>query len=70
MRIAHPGGVVTVYGHMCRILVRSGWVRAGQVIALEGSEGNSTGPHLHFEVWVHGMRVDPVPFLRSHGVRI
>jgi murein DD-endopeptidase MepM/ murein hydrolase activator NlpD len=70
IRIAHPGGIVTVYGHMCRILRRSGHVRAGDVIALEGSEGHSTGPHLHFEVVVHGSRVNPLTFLRRHGVRI
>jgi murein DD-endopeptidase MepM/ murein hydrolase activator NlpD len=70
IRIAHPGGIVTVYGHMSRILRRSGAVRAGEVIAYEGSEGRSTGPHLHFEVWVRGERVDPLAFLRRHHVDI
>jgi murein DD-endopeptidase MepM/ murein hydrolase activator NlpD len=68
--LSHPGGVTTVYGHMSRILVLSGPVRAGQVIALVGSEGDSTGPHLHAEVRVDDRPVDPVAWLRSHGARL
>ena len=70
IRIVHPGGIATVYGHMSRILRWHGHVRAGQVIALEGSEGHSTGPHLHFEVYVHGVRQDPQVFLEQHGVHV
>ncbi|MFL6138397.1 MAG: M23 family metallopeptidase, partial [Frankiaceae bacterium] len=70
IRIVHPGGVMTLYGHMSRIVRSSGTVRVGEVIAYEGSEGRSTGPHLHFEVWVNGQRVDPLGFLRRHHVRI
>jgi murein DD-endopeptidase MepM/ murein hydrolase activator NlpD len=56
---------------MSRYLVRAGdHVRAGQVIARVGAAGDATGPHLHFEVHVGGRAVDPVPFLRRHGVRI
>lgn len=68
--LSHPGGVTTVYGHVSRILVPSGPVRAGQVIALVGSEGESTGPHLHAEVRVDDHPVDPLAWLRAHGVRL
>jgi murein DD-endopeptidase MepM/ murein hydrolase activator NlpD len=67
-------GDVTVYGHMETIEVRAGdVVSAGDTIALEGSRGQSTGPHLHFEVHrggVDGKRVDPVAWLRERGVDI
>ena len=60
----HRGGVITVYGHLSSIQVRSGVeVEGGQVIALSGHSGNARGPHLHFEVWRHGREVDPVPLL-------
>src|SRR5262249_12251153 len=53
--IQHANGDVTVYGHMYKYLVRVGErVQAGQLIALVGSEGESTGPHLHFEVHLGG----------------
>ena len=68
--LSHPGGVTTVYGHMSRILVTSGPVRAGQPIALVGSEGDSTGPHLHAEVRVDDRPIDPIAWLRAHGVRL
>ena len=67
-------GDVTVYGHMEKILVEAGdVVSAGDRIALLGSRGQSTGPHLHFEVHQGGMdgkRIDPVPWLRARGVDI
>jgi len=67
-------GDVTVYGHMETIKVEAGdVVEAGDTIALEGSRGQSTGPHLHFEVHRGGMdgkRVDPVAWLRARGVDI
>ncbi len=67
--LSHAGGVTTVYGHVSRILVTSGSVEAGQVIALVGNEGESTGPHLHAEVHVQDQPVDPIAWLRAHGVR-
>ncbi|MFD0630975.1 M23 family metallopeptidase [Catenulispora yoronensis] len=47
--IQHPDGSETWYCHLSVIKVRSGKVAAGQIIALSGDTGNSTGPHLHFE---------------------
>ncbi len=67
--IAHPGGAVTVYGHLTRPIVRPGRrVRRGQVIGVAGSTGNSTGPHLHFELRVDGRPVDPSGMFDSHPV--
>jgi len=62
--IAHGGGLYTLYGHLSRLAVAAGdHVRAGQVIGLSGSTGNSTGPHLHFEVRSGADPVDPIPYL-------
>lgn len=67
--IAHPGGAVTVYGHLTRAIVPPGRrVRRGQVIAVAGSTGNSTGPHLHFELRVDGRPVDPSGMFDSRPV--
>jgi murein DD-endopeptidase MepM/ murein hydrolase activator NlpD len=72
--IQHDNGDVTVYGHMRTILVATGErVHAGQVIAELGSEGRSTGPHLHLEVHLGGIdgeKVDPVPWLAERGVSV
>jgi murein DD-endopeptidase MepM/ murein hydrolase activator NlpD len=68
--LSHKGGITTVYGHVSRVLVTGGPVRAGQPIALVGNEGESTGPHLHAEVRVNDRPVDPIAWLRAHGVRI
>src|SRR4051812_9440979 len=63
--ILHENGDVTVYGHMEKILVGVGdYVQAGQEVALLGMRGQSTGPHLHFEVHqggINGKRLDPLP---------
>lgn len=64
--INHPGGFVTVYGHNSRFLVVPGQiVRAGDVIALSGNTGYSTGPHVHYEVRYQGQVIDPAPFMGS-----
>ena len=58
--IDHPDGYQTMYGHASRIIVTNGdQVSAGQVVALSGSTGRSTAPHLHFEVRRSGRSVDP-----------
>ncbi|SNS33798.1 Peptidase family M23 [Geodermatophilus pulveris] len=72
--VRHANGDVTVYGHMDEVLVTPGQVvRAGDTIALLGNRGQSTGPHLHFEVrrgGPGGEPVDPVAYLRERGVGI
>jgi murein DD-endopeptidase MepM/ murein hydrolase activator NlpD len=72
--IQHANGDVTVYGHMEKILVSAGQVvRAGDTIALVGNRGQSTGPHLHFEVRIGGLNgepVDPLGYLRQWGVQM
>ncbi len=62
--INHPGGFITIYGHNSRLLVKAGQtVTAGQTIALAGSTGYSTGPHVHYEVRYGSRLCDPAPFL-------
>lgn len=73
VRIQHDDGTVTVYGHMNSYSVSEGQrVKAGEKIAEVGNRGQSTGPHLHFEVWTgeDGMKIDPLNWLASHGVNL
>ncbi|MGI8423025.1 MAG: M23 family metallopeptidase [Chloroflexota bacterium] len=60
VEVQHEGGLLTLYGHLSRTLVRAGdRVSQGQVVALSGNSGMSTGPHLHYEVRLNGTPVDP-----------
>lgn len=72
--IQHEGGWYSQYAHLSAALVAPGQqVRAGQWIGLAGTTGNSTGPHLHFEIRTtpeFGSAVDPVQWLNAHGVRV
>lgn len=68
VRVDHGDGVVTGYAHALddsfRVSVGD-YVRAGQQVSSIGTTGNSTGYHLHFEVWLDGDRVDPLPYVYS-----
>ncbi|MFF5702412.1 M23 family metallopeptidase [Streptomyces sp. NPDC012794] len=67
--VTSPDGTETWYCHLGSTKIRSGKVKAGDVIAYSGNSGNSTGPHLHFEVRPGGgSAVDPLAWLRSHGL--
>ncbi len=62
--IDHGNQFSTLYGHASAIKVSTGQkVSAGQVVALAGSTGMSTGPHLHFEVRILGVPVNPAPYM-------
>lgn len=63
--VAHGGGLDTLYAHLSRLDVIAGQrVHAGELLGLSGSTGNSTGPHLHFEVRRGSDPVDPMPYMR------
>lgn len=69
VRLAHPNGLETMYGHLSRITVRSGgYVPAGEVIGLSGTSGRSSAPHLHFEIRLDGRSQDPLDFV-SEGAQ-
>jgi murein DD-endopeptidase MepM/ murein hydrolase activator NlpD len=66
VEMVHSGGVVTRFAHLRASLVHAGdTVTMGQHIALVGESGLATAPHLHFEVWVKGVAVDPVKFVAA-----
>jgi murein DD-endopeptidase MepM/ murein hydrolase activator NlpD len=66
VKINHDYGYETYYGHNSRLLVSPGEaVKKGQIICLSGNSGESTGPHVHYEVRRDGKPINPVPFLRD-----
>lgn len=64
--IDHGGGLETLYGHNSQVLVKQGYaVLAGDKISLCGNTGESTGPHLHFEIRKNGATVDPMDYVKN-----
>jgi murein DD-endopeptidase MepM/ murein hydrolase activator NlpD len=72
VKLRHSDGTVTLYGHVNTWTVQIGQrVFAGDQIATIGNRGNSTGPHLHFEVLLGGTnRIDPAPWLAQRGLSV
>ncbi len=72
--VQHGDGQITLYGHVNQFYVGAGQVvKAGDHIADVGNKGQSTGPHLHFEVHQGGLyasRVNPMPWLQAHGISL
>ncbi len=72
--VQHADGTITLYGHVNQYFVSPGQtVKAGQQIAEVGNRGQSTGPHLHFEVHTGGLyvnRTNPMPWLSSRGISL
>ncbi|MFI6870293.1 M23 family metallopeptidase [Nocardia sp. NPDC050406] len=70
VRVAQDDGTTAVYGHVNDMYVQAGQrVNAGDVIATVGNRGQSTGPHLHLEIWdAAGNKMDPLPWMASKGV--
>lgn len=72
VRLLHADGTTTIYGHVDTTTVNQGQrVMAGDQIATVGNRGYSTGPHVHFEVWLAGgAKIDPLPWLASRGISL
>ncbi|MBX9363764.1 M23 family metallopeptidase [Streptomyces sp. WAC04114] len=72
--IKHGNGTYSQYAHLSKVTVHVGQiVKTGQEIAKSGNTGNSSGPHLHFEIRTtpnYGSAIDPVKFLRAKGVKV
>ncbi|WP_454198459.1 M23 family metallopeptidase [Nocardia sp. Marseille-Q1738] len=70
VRVLQDDGTTAVYGHVNEMFVHEGQrVNAGDVIATVGNRGQSTGPHLHLEIWDQvGTKIDPLPYLAAKGV--
>jgi len=64
--INHGHGIITIYIHMDKLLVKTGdWVKKGQIIGRLGSTGIANGPHLHFGVSVNNVRVNPAQWIKN-----
>lgn len=64
VEIDHGNGIVTKYGHMQRFIVKHGqWVKRGEVIGYMGMSGRATGPHVHYEVRLNGVPVNPMRYI-------
>ena len=64
VKVQHGYGMVTLYGHLSKACVRDGQrVRKGEIIGNVGNTGSSTGPHLHYEVWVNGVPTNPRKYI-------
>ena len=73
LRIRHANGLESGYGHLSRYAsgVRAGQrVSQGQVVAYVGSTGASTGPHLHYEIWRRGQRINPAGIRTQEGTEL
>ncbi len=67
--LEHGGSIETRYGHMSRLNVAAGQaVKKGDIIGYVGSTGRSTGPHLHYEVRIAGVAVNPIPYMQGDSV--
>ena len=67
--IDHGYGIETRYAHNSSLFVKEGeWVDAGRIIATVGTTGQTTGPHLHFELLIDGEAVDPLEYLPDQAV--
>ncbi|MBA3744331.1 M23 family metallopeptidase, partial [Sporichthya sp.] len=67
--VRHADGTESWYAHQSQILVRRGQVVAGQIIGRVGMTGNTSGPHVHLEIRVNGNPINPLTWLRAHGLR-
>ncbi|HPD19090.1 MAG TPA: M23 family metallopeptidase, partial [Candidatus Goldiibacteriota bacterium] len=64
--INHGNGYLSKYGHMQKFIVSPGqYVKKGQIIGFLGSTGKSTSPHMHYEVFLNGVAVNPVKYLKK-----
>ena len=67
IRDRHEDGSMTRYGHNSKVTVTVGQqVKQGEEIALSGNTGDSTGPHVHFEIWIDGRRVNPLDYVNKN----
>ena len=67
LQISHANGVKSFYAHCSELLVHQGQtVQAGETVALSGNTGNSTGPHLHLELKVDGVRINPIYYIETN----